>query len=161
MKWKFTTIYIPIVAIVCFYAGHPLAEAGGEGDNVVDSTSQLSAEFVHPNLVTDVDVEEEEEAPPGLDQSVIAKVVTSHMPAIRYCYNKELKKDTSLSGTVVTRFTVGSKGSVVQAEIGRSTLNNEKVEKCMVSEIQTWVFPEPRQGVEVVINYPFKFKASS
>ncbi len=104
---------------------------------------------------------EEEEVPPGLDQSVIKKVIDSHMPAIKYCYNKELRKNAGLSGTVVTRFTVGPKGKVTQAEVNRSTLNNKNVETCMIDEIKSWVFPEPNKGVEVLVNYPFKFRSSS
>jgi len=104
---------------------------------------------------------EEEEVPPGLDQSVIKKVIDSHMPAIRHCYNKELRKNAGLSGTVVARFTVGSKGTVTEAEVNRSTLNNKNVETCMIEEIKTWVFPEPNKGVEVVVNYPFKFRSAS
>ncbi len=123
------------------------ADQGGEGE----AAQQQPAD----------DGIEEDEAPPGLDQSIIKKVIDSHMPAIRYCYNKELRKHAGLSGTVVTRFTVGKEGKVTEASIGRSTLNNKNVEQCMIEEIKGWVFPEPNKGVEVVVNYPFKFKSSS
>lgn len=97
---------------------------------------------------------------PGLDRTIILKVIQSHMEAVKYCYDKELRKDPALSGVVVTQFDVGGKGNVTSAAIEKTTLNNKEVESCLVTEIQTWVFPEPRNGEPFTITYPFKFKAT-
>jgi TonB family protein len=88
-------------------------------------------------------------------------VVQSHMAAIKHCYEKELRKDPELSGTVTVGFTVGARGTVTEAAVKQSTLKNKEVEGCMIEDIKGWIFPEPRGGQPVPITYPFKFKAPS
>ncbi len=107
------------------------------------------------------DDDEDETSKPDLDQSVVQSVILSHMSAIRHCYNKELRKDPELAGAVTIRFTVGVRGSVVDAVVKQSTLMNKDVEGCMVEEVKKWLFPEPRHGRPVDISYPFKFKPGS
>ena len=158
---KIQSISVAALVALCLHVGglalgappKPVMAAEASGD----TSSADSADSGDSAGVVGV----EEDAPAlGRDEAVVKKVIDSHMPAIKYCYNKELRKDASLSGTVVVRFTVNDKGDVAEAVVDVSTLENETVETCMVSEIKSWDFPEPRGGIEVVINYPFKFKGS-
>lgn len=98
---------------------------------------------------------------PALDQSVVKEVILSHMNAVKHCYNQELKKDAALAGKVIVKFTVGSKGPVTAAAVKQTTLNNKDVEECMVKEVKTWIFPEPRRGETVDISFPFVFKPTT
>ena len=68
----------------------------------------------------------------------IQEVLLGHVPAIRYCYERELKRDPGLKGKVIVRITVSPEGAVVNAEILSSTLANERVERCMLSRIRLW-----------------------
>jgi len=68
----------------------------------------------------------------------IQEILLGHVPAIRYCYERELKRDPGLKGKVVVRITVSPEGAVVNAEILSSTLANERVERCMLSRIRLW-----------------------
>lgn len=98
---------------------------------------------------------------PALDQAVVKEVILSHMNAVKHCYNQELKKDAALAGKVVVKFTVGAKGPVTSATVKQTTLNNKEVEDCMVKEVKTWIFPEPRRGEIVEISFPFLFKPTT
>lgn len=119
------------------------------------ATSAPLADAPIQSVATD---EEDEATLPALDQSVVKDVVMSYMPAIRNCYNQELKKDPALAGKVVIRFTVGPKGTITQAMVASSTLKNKEVESCMLKEVKSWIFPEPRRGESVDISFPFVFK---
>ena len=68
----------------------------------------------------------------------IQEVLLAHVPAIRYCYERELKRDPDLKGKVSVRITVGPDGTVKNATIVSSTLNNERVERCILARIRLW-----------------------
>lgn len=72
------------------------------------------------------------------DQDAVSVVVQSHNAAIQFCYQRTLKRNPNLKGKIVVRFTIAPQGSVSQATILSSTLNNSSVESCIVSRIQRW-----------------------
>lgn len=95
----------------------------------------------------------------SLDKEIIRRVVRQHRGEIRYCYESELQKNKGLAGRVTVRFTISATGSVVSAVVRDSTLNNATVERCMTDKIRRWVFPEPKGGGIVVVNYPFNLSS--
>ena len=68
----------------------------------------------------------------------IQEVLMSHVPAIRYCYERELKRNPTLKGKVSVRITLSPDGSVKDATIVSSTLDNERVERCILARIRLW-----------------------
>jgi len=95
----------------------------------------------------------------SLDKEIIRRVVRQHRGEIRYCYEQELQKNRGLAGRVTVRFTISATGSVVSAVVRDSTLNNAAVERCMTERIRRWVFPEPKGGGVVIVNYPFNLSS--
>jgi TonB family protein len=96
----------------------------------------------------------------SLDKEVIRRVVRANSNQVRFCYEKELKKNPKLAGTVKVKFAIASNGSVASAAVTSSTLNNSAVESCLTGRIRRWKFPEPKGGGIVLVNYPFSFKAN-
>jgi TonB family protein len=79
----------------------------------------------------------------------IQKVMLNHVPAIRYCYERELRRNPELKGKITVRVTVSPDGSVKDAEIASSTMNDERVERCILSRVRMWKdFPriDPNEG---------------
>lgn len=79
----------------------------------------------------------------------LREVLLRHVPAIQYCYERELRRNPELRGKVVVRITVAPDGSVKNAVIVSSTLENERVERCILSRILLWKdFPpiDPSEG---------------
>lgn len=72
------------------------------------------------------------------DVAQVSAIVYSHSQAIQYCYERELKRNPELKGKVVVRFTILPNGTVSNATILSSTLNNEDVERCLLSRISRW-----------------------
>lgn len=68
----------------------------------------------------------------------IQEVLLSHVPAIRYCYERELKRNPTLKGKISVRITVRPDGRVKKVSILSSTLNNERVERCILTRIRLW-----------------------
>ena len=68
----------------------------------------------------------------------ISEVVNRHNSSIQYCYQRELKENPDLKGKLAIRFTITSDGKVKNVNVISSTLNNTRVERCVVSRISRW-----------------------
>ena len=95
----------------------------------------------------------------ALDKSVIDRVIKQHLAQIRYCYQKELKKDPSLSGKIVIKFTIAADGTVSSAETSSTTIDNATVEDCICQRFMRFKFPQPKGGGIVIVTYPFSFNS--
>ncbi len=97
----------------------------------------------------------------GLDRSVIAEVIRRYQNQVRFCYERELQKNPSLEGRVAMQFTIDGTGRVSQAVVQEDTVgNNGAVGRCISQRIRRWRFPEPKGGGEVIVNYPWTFRAA-
>lgn len=96
----------------------------------------------------------------SLDREIIRRIIRQHRAEYQYCYEKELQTKRDLNGKIVVKFTIAGNGNVIQSSVVESTMGNAAVERCLVSRIRRWVFPEPKGGGIVVVNYPFVFKPS-
>jgi len=71
-------------------------------------------------------------------QKHIAQVVNSHSRVIQDCYKQILKFQPGLKGRMLVRIEIDPEGKVVQAELVESTLQNPKIEQCVLSRIRRW-----------------------
>ena len=94
----------------------------------------------------------------ALDKKTISRVIRRHRNEIKYCYEKELKNNKNLEGKIVIQFTIDGTGTVRVASTRESTLNNKQVEACINAKIKHWMFPAPKGGGIVNVNFPFVFK---
>ncbi len=91
-----------------------------------------------------------------VDREKLAAYVRGRKSAIQQCYEKELKRNPTLKGKVVVRFTISTSGRAIEIDIEENTLGNEAVAACIKTVIRGWVFPfKPPSDVPVA--YPFVF----
>ena len=93
----------------------------------------------------------------ALDRSLIDEVIKRHMNQIKYCYQRELTLDPALRGKLVVKYTIAKDGSVSSASLKTTTMNNPKVEECVVGRFLRMRFPPPNGGGIVLVSYPFLF----
>jgi len=93
----------------------------------------------------------------ALDRSLIDEVVKRHIAQIRYCYQRELTKNPTLSGKIVIKFVIAKDGSVSSASKKTSTMHNSAVESCVAGRFLRMQFPQPKGGGIVFVSYPFLF----
>jgi len=72
------------------------------------------------------------------DPDAVSAIVNAHNAAIQYCYQRELKRNPDLKGKLVIRFTIAPDGKVSDVTLVSSTLNNESVERCVLSRVKRW-----------------------
>ena len=98
---------------------------------------------------------------PGTDLSTLTlkqvlRVVMVHKGAVRACYETGAATDRTLKGMVVLAWRILPDGSVRAGTITKSTLNNSRVEGCMLRELSGWRFP-PAETPTIVPSFPFTF----
>lgn len=74
----------------------------------------------------------------GRSQDAVAAIVARHTAAIQSCYQSEVRRTPDLKGKIVVRFVITPQGTIESATIISSTLNNARVEKCVISRILRW-----------------------
>jgi len=91
----------------------------------------------------------------------LQRVIYDHYSAIKYCYERELKRHPSLQGKVKVRITVHADGHVEKVEIVNSTINNERVERCIITKIRRWKDFKPIDQKEGSVAFTQTFKFGS
>ncbi len=94
----------------------------------------------------------------SLDADIIRRVVREHAGQVRYCYETQLAMSPGLTGKVVMRWVINDEGRVTQSSSADNQTGSAALEGCLSTRIKTWVFPKPKGGGVVVVNYPFVFK---
>lgn len=95
-----------------------------------------------------------------VDREALARYVRSRKAAIQNCYERELKRNPSLKGKVVVRFSITPAGRSAEIEIEENTLGNESVASCIRTVIRGWLFPFHPES-DVTVAYPFVFSPAS
>lgn len=95
----------------------------------------------------------------SMSKDIIRRVVRTHMPEIRSCYETRLQLNPKLAGKVTLSFVIGTQGTVQSVKVQSSTLPDEVVGQCLTKAVKRWKFPRPDGGI-VKVNYPFVFRAN-
>jgi TonB family protein len=92
----------------------------------------------------------------GLGPSAIRSVMVAHGGAFRGCYQAALARDATLRGMVRLRFHIGADGRVTSADVdSASTLQDFEASSCMVSVVNSLVFPP--SGAPSDVRFPLSF----
>ena len=86
----------------------------------------------------------------GMQRAVILRIVRQNFGRFRVAYERGLKVNPALAGSVVVRFTIGRGGGVLMASDAGSTLPNQSVVGEIVRSFLLLAFPQPEKGPMVV-----------
>ncbi len=86
----------------------------------------------------------------------ISRIISAHTGAIRYAYNRELRKNPSLRGKIVLAFTISAEGEVTDCRVETSEMNWPPLEDSLVRMAKGWKFPAIPEGT-VTVTYPLVF----
>lgn len=96
----------------------------------------------------------------GLDRAEVLKVINQHMGSIRNCYERALLARPELEGKLTLEWAVGSAGQVTSTRVVSSSIQDQGVANCIMTDIRRWKFPSPVGGKEVTVVFPFIFNSS-
>lgn len=104
--------------------------------------------------------------PPLLSIEDIQTVVQSHMRDLRFCYQKQLRRDPEWADQMILDLAVKRSGHVGEVEISPRRVRRSTMGRCLLSRVPRWKFPEftgeTDDGItQEVVNasFPFSFEA--
>jgi len=96
----------------------------------------------------------------SIDPELLRKLLREYIPQFRYCYQNELIKNASLSGTINLNFTLNGKGKVVKSNVvSKNGEFSSKGLSCMDGVLKMIPFPAPKGGGQVDVKQPLNFSA--
>lgn len=104
-------------------------------------------------------IDKETRATEGLDKEEIAKVIKKNLGQVLYCYERQLSANSQLFGKMTVQFQIDSSGKVEFQKIADSSISDRQMEACVLGKISKFLFPQPKDGMKVLVNYPFLFKS--
>ena len=84
------------------------------------------------------------------DPEVIDAIINQNKASVEYCYQSQLKLDPNLRGEILLNFDILANGKVGAVKIISTTLNNSKVEQCIIKSVRRWVFTALTGGQGIV-----------
>ncbi len=84
------------------------------------------------------------------------RVIAENNRQVRNCYERQLKTNHTLQGSLSLQLKVGSNGQVTGTRVGGS-LRDPAVFSCVRNLAQQWRFPAPTGGNCAVLSAPFQF----
>jgi hypothetical protein len=105
------------------------------------------------NWQADVKVLDEE----GLDEAIVRREIMRHRAEIQYCYERELRVNPDLQGTVTVYFTIMQDGSV-QPNVKVDSNVSDEVASCVRGRVKAFSFPSSNHRTHV--KFPFRFSVS-
>ena len=84
--------------------------------------------------------------------------MNEHKARFSACYDEVAREKPDLKGHVVLRFTIRDNGTVRNVAIRESTLNDKKVEACIVKVGESLRFPGEKGRAKTRVFYPFVFQ---
>ena len=86
----------------------------------------------------------------------IKKVLGEAQSSIRSCYERALRNNNQLQGSVALEVRVGGSGRVDNSRV-RGSLRDPEVSKCIQNLTKNWRFPPPTGGNCAVVGAPYNF----
>ena len=95
-----------------------------------------------------------------IDQGKLGAFVRARMGLIKACYENALKRNPTLKGKLVIRFTILETGGVSEVGASQNTLGSPDVASCIMNTMRSWR-TQFRPGGPVTVEYPFLFTPSN
>jgi outer membrane biosynthesis protein TonB len=89
--------------------------------------------------------------------AAIKGVIDTNRSQVRACYERRLKVNSILQGSLRLKIKIGADGAVADTQTG-GTLRDAEVSSCVRTLASTWRFPAPTGGRCAVVEAPFQFE---
>ncbi len=90
----------------------------------------------------------------------IRNIIKSSKPKLKICYDEAVKSDSTLEGTLISKFSINQTGQVDSSDVDleKSTIKNQAMIECVKKEIKELKFADISPEVaKRDITFPFVF----
>jgi TonB family protein len=97
-------------------------------------------------------------APGTIETRAVNATVHAHAGEVRTCFDRAKMNNDDLRGRVAVRASVAPDGNVTAASVASTTVNDSRLESCIVNAFRSWQFPPPAGGIAGSVAYTFVFE---
>lgn len=125
---------------------------GGGATSLGGSGPGGSVELSTPEVAGDTEARSSAER----SDEAIQGVVRQNIGPIKFCYQRELKLNPQLQGSIKVKFTIEADGRVSDVSIVNDTVGSASLTRCVQGRIRAWRFKPVAKGTSIV-SYTFPF----
>jgi Domain of unknown function (DUF4139) len=92
-----------------------------------------------------------------LAAEAVRRVALRNLGQVRACYERVLRNNPSLAGSVAVRVSIAPTGAVTSAAVVGNTLADAAVSTCVAGATRRWQFPSPDGGAAVTASLGYSF----
>ncbi|MBC6415898.1 MAG: AgmX/PglI C-terminal domain-containing protein [Bdellovibrionales bacterium] len=119
----------------------------GSGTGGLGERGRLSIEFSTQDVVVAGEI----------DRDAIVRVLKKNHYRFDRCYQSSLNLQSSLQGKMLMRWKITSRGKGSSASVVKSDIDSNPLKNCMVSVLESLIFPKPPSGQIPEVTFPFNF----
>lgn len=94
----------------------------------------------------------------AITKTSVVELAKSRQGEIYACYKQSLAAKPELRGQILVEIVVdGSRGTVTQARVAKTTLNDPATENCVLGVVRNFAFPIPDDPGIVILQFPLTF----
>ena len=93
---------------------------------------------------------------PSVDKAALSRFINLRKGSIQGCYEAQLKRSPTLHGKLVLRFTIGTRGQIVEVSIDSDTLGSDELASCITRLVKAWRMPFSPDA-DTTVTFPFLF----
>ena len=87
----------------------------------------------------------------------VTAMIRQRLPAIRACYETQLRRDPHFAGRVKVEFTIETTGAVRNVRATENTTNDSAVGACVTGVVSRFRWNPGPEGGSLTFSYPFEF----
>lgn len=93
----------------------------------------------------------------GLDRDTLRRMLSAYGSQLESCYQAGLARAPTLGGRLTLTWVIGPRGKVARVKVKSTELKpaDAAVEACFSKVVQRGLFPKPRDGSSVEVEFPF------
>jgi TonB family protein len=96
-----------------------------------------------------------------IDRAGIRRVIVANQNQLKACYERALGSESDLHGKVVLSWDISDSGSASNVRVKESSLENMRLEQCLLKLVTNWRFPAPPRDQIAEVTFPFIFLSNT
>ena len=91
------------------------------------------------------------------DAKLVVAMIRQRQGAIKACYERRLRLNSTLEGKVTVEFTIEQAGTISKTNVSENTSNDAELASCVVNQLKGFRFTPGPEGGSVTFSFPFVF----
>ena len=92
----------------------------------------------------------------SVDKAALSRFISLRKGSIQGCYEAQLKRSPTLHGKIILRFTIGTRGQILEVSLDSDTVGSDELASCITRLVKSWRLPLSPEA-DTTVTFPFLF----